>query len=192
MGNTTSTSVDAPSAAPDIPVVTDESRPEHNYRRAHVPAANGLAGDLLRSGNYAKAATMQDHLGRGDLQVLSSTVQTRLTDIAGDSARQVNNALYNERQWAEVDLLPMAGLSRFNKFATHDLRGDPITPSQEGYAHSNTVAVATRFGGSEEFMQRRVADSVAPVPSLLPQAHLSHGGGTHRIRGAQGFDYISY
>lgn len=166
--------------------VLDNKSPmsEHAYNSYERTSAHG---SVMRRNNMDSYHDAFSTLGRSDMQILNHTIQSRLPDIGGDSMSQVMHAMKSDQDWAETDLLPMGSSNRFNRFATTDLRGDPPTYGEEGEnrAHGRTASIL--FGGSEEFMQRRMADSVAPIPSL----HGIHPD-AKTVRDSQGFSRIPY
>lgn len=107
--------------------------------------------DISRSGNHQMAMKADSMTGRPDLQVMSQTAVSLYPNISGDVAKQVSAQLYSESEYAAGDPLPMGAMTRFNRFASTDLRGDPDYHDEDA-----SVNVPTRFGGSEEFLQKRV------------------------------------
>jgi hypothetical protein len=136
-------------------------------RQLYGYAKGGSVGAVGRALNAAQHADVADTLGRADLQILQSTIVTDLPNIAGNPADQVSAVAFGSTEYSQTDVLPNPAMSRFNRFSSFDLRGDPITPDENGTARDASTLAAIRFGGSDEFLRKVVSDAVAPIPSVV-------------------------
>lgn len=133
--------------------------------------AFGAVGDVYRRGQLGDFYDGQSVLGRIDAQQLGATVMSALPNIGGDTVEMVAAQAYRDEAYGVIDPLPIGAMVRYNRFKTEDLRGDPATPAMTGTFGSAGVNVAVRGAATDEFYTRRMADSVAPLPSIGWEGH---------------------
>ena len=191
MGNKQSYYEGNQSAMPYGPYVQQSMMP-YGYdqqKMLHGYSVHGSMGSVGRTLNAAQHADVADTLGRADLQILQSTIVTDLPNIAGNPADQVSAVAFGSTEYSQTDVLPNPAMGRFNRFSSFDLRGDPITPDENGTARDASTLAAIRFGGSDEFLRKSVADGIAPIPSV-PGSY--YGDRTYCAISAQGRQMCSY
>lgn len=135
---------------------------------------HGLGGALFRNADLGDFYDGQSILGRVDAQQLGATMSAALPNIGGNMVQQMSAQAYHDGAYGMIDPFPMASGTRFNGYKTKDLRGDPVTPAMPGMFDSAGVNVVQRFGGTDEFVMRRVVDTVAPLPTIHHQHRGNH------------------
>ena len=174
-------------AAMEMGETMDSAPPMTSYSPHSVAGGNKL-GAISRQSEKHTFVPQHDIVGRADLQVLQSVRRAYLPNMSGDVAMQMSKALHDNASYAAQDPLPTGMHARYNRFASIDLRGDPM--GDRPYKQQNTTMKPISFGGSDEFVQFRHPDTVAPIPGI---GGVRMGDGTYRAYNPQKtHEYRSY